>query len=461
MAPKNKKPDEPSPQVLRIVEESKSNNKTLLQLILILTLVIYGYFVFDADKLRQYLPAFTSISTRSRLTGARKILSENPLIDGHNDLLIRLRVEYDNEIYYNNFTDLFENGGLPGEFDIPRARDGKLGGAFWSAFLPCPRDGFDFSNSVYAPYVRATLEQIDLFNRLAEKYPKYFTLSRNAAEAEENFLQGKLISPLAIEGLHQIGNSLATLRLYHALGVRYATLTWNCHNRYADAAVITVNGTSQRSKPYWGGVSADGRNLIQEMNRLGMLVDLSHVSPDTMRDALGGNPEWEGSIAPPIFSHSSAYSICPHPRNVPDEILDLVKKRNSLVMVNFSPEFISCEDVDAADGLPEFVNSTNTIEQVARHIMYIGERIGYDHVGLGSDFDGIDSTPRGLEDVSKFPDLIDLLLGEGVSENDAAKLAGRNLLRVWHEADRVAAKLQKGIDPAEDDLRRRNSVNVD
>ncbi|KAF2212587.1 hypothetical protein CERZMDRAFT_111692 [Cercospora zeae-maydis SCOH1-5] len=443
MAPKNKKSNEPSPQVLRVVDESKANNKTLLQLVLILSLVIYA------------------VPTHSRVTGARKILSENPLIDGHNDLLILLRIEYANEIYHNNFTDLFENGGLPGEFDIPRATAGQLGGTFWSAFLPCPEDGLDFSDSVYAPYVKATLQAIDLFNRLAEKYPKYFTLSKNAAEAEENFNKGKLISPLAIEGLHQIGNSLATLRLYHALGVRYATLTWNCHNRYADAAAVTINGTFQRSKPYWGGVSAEGRILIKEMNRLGMLVDLSHVSPDTMRDVLGGNPEWEGSIAPPIFSHSSVYSICPHPRNVPDEILDLVKKRNSLVMINFSPEFVSCKDVGATDGLPEFVNSNNTIEQVAQHIVYIGERIGYDHVGLGSDFDGIDSTPRGLEDVSKFPDLIDLLLSKGVSEKDAAKVAGRNLLRVWHEADRVAAKLQKEIDPAEDDLRRKKSVVMD
>ncbi|CAK1368331.1 putative dipeptidase [Cercospora beticola] len=460
MAPRDKKANGPSPQVLRVVEESKSNNKTLIQLVLILTIVIYGYFAFDPDRLRQYLPTFSSSPAHPRLTGARKVLSENPLIDGHNDLLIRLRAEYANEIYSNDFAKLFENGGLPGEIDIPRATTGHLGGAFWSAFLPCPKDGFDFSDANYAPYVKATLEQIDLFNRLAEKYPKYFTLPKNAAEAEKNFKQGKWISPLAIEGLHQIGNSLATLRLYHVLGVRYATLTWNCHNRYADAAAVYADGTFGRAKPYWGGVSADGRELIKEMNRLGMLVDLSHVSEDTMRDVLGGNPEWEGSIAPPIFSHSSAYSICPHPRNVPDEILDLVKKRNSLVMVNFNPDFISCRDVGAENGLPEFVNSTNTIAQVARHVMYIGERIGYDHVGLGSDFDGIESTPRGLEDVSKVPDLIDILLSKGVSEKDAAKIAGRNLLRVWHEADRVAAKLQKKINPIEDDLRRKNSVAV-
>ncbi|USW57735.1 Putative peptidase M19, metal-dependent hydrolase [Septoria linicola] len=459
MTDPEKRPNEPSLQYRRVVEESKSNTKTLLQLVFILTLVITGYFTFDPDDLRRYFSDDKSLSS-SHLTGAKKILHENPLIDGHNDLLILLRAIYGNKIYSKNFTEPFEDGGLAGHFDVPRLQAGQVGGSFWSAFIPCPADGFDFSDANYAPFVKATLEQIDLFHRLSEKYPKYFTLSRNAAEAENNFKAGKLISPLAIEGLHQIGNSLATLRLYHSLGVRYATLNWNCHNRYSDAAVVSINGTSQRSKPFWHGVSFEGRDLIKEMNRLGMIVDLSHVSADTMRDVLGGSsasdssasPHWPGSAAPPIFSHSSVYSICPHPRNVPDDVLDLVKKRNSVVMVNFSPDFISCKDVGAETGLPEFVNETSTIEQVAKHIIYIGEKIGYDHVGLGSDFDGIPTTPRGLGDVSKYPDLIDLLLKKGVSEKDAAKIAGRNLLRVWHEADRVAAKLQKEIDPVEDNI---------
>lgn len=337
--------------------------------------------------------------------------------------------------------------------------------------MPCPADGLDFSDENYAPYVRATLEQIDLFDRLALNHPKFFTLSKDAADAERNFEHGKLISPLAIEGLHQIGNSISTLRLYHRLGVRYATLNWNCHNIYSDAAVVSVDGVSQKSSPYWGGVSKAGHELILEMNRMGMLVDLSHVSVDTMRDVLGGSPEkgWNGSIAAPIFSHSSAYSLCPHPRNVPDDILQLVKKRNSVVMVNFSPDFISCRASNASTGLPEFVEETNTIEQVAAHITHIGELIGYDHVGIGSDFDGrscfqaivcaaklifegIPSTPRGLDDVSKFPDLINLLLKKGVSPTDCAKIAGRNLLRVWHEADAVSTRLQKEMEPLEDTL---------
>lgn len=321
--------------------------------------------------------------------------------------------------------------------------------------MPCPSDGFDFSDEAYAPYVKATLGQIDLFNRLSEKYPKLFTLASTAKEAEHAWKkEGKLISPLIIEGLHQIGNSLSTLRLYHKLGVRYATLCWNCHNKYADAALVSIDGVTQVSKPYHGGVSRAGRDLILEMNRLGMMVDLSHVSDDTMRDVLGGSPEkgWNGSVAPPIFSHSSARAICPHPRNVPDDILQLVKKRNSVVMVNFAPEFISCKASNSYTGIPEYVNETNTLNQVVRHIMHIGELIGYDHVGLGSDFDGIPSTPRGLEDVSKYPDLIGALLKKGVSEKDAGKIAGRNILRVWHEVDRVAARLQKEMDPVEDDV---------
>lgn len=311
----------------QVIEDSQSNWKTFAQLALILTVAVTAVTTGALDLGRWY--TYLSQPTPS---GAEKILAKNPLIDGHNDLLILIRAVYGNRVYDKNFTNPFEHGDFFGQFDLPRADTGQIGGTFWSAWVPCPADGYDFSNENYAPYVRATLEQIDLFNRLSSQYPKYFSLPRNAAEAERNFAKGgKLISPLAIEGLHQIGNSAATLRLYYELGVRYATLNWNCHNRYSDAAVVSIDGESQKSKPYWGGVSEDGRKLILEMNRLGMLVDLSHVSADTMRDVLGGSPEkgWDGSQAPPIFSHSSAYSLCPHPRNVPDDVLHLVKKRNS------------------------------------------------------------------------------------------------------------------------------------
>ncbi|KAK6436694.1 hypothetical protein LTR95_007115 [Oleoguttula sp. CCFEE 5521] len=422
--------------------QRQKKSSALSLLITILLCSAYGWWSYG-------VPGRTTLP----LSRAETVLNDNPLIDGHNDLLILIRALYKNEIYESNFTQAFDKGGLAGHVDVPRLTAGKQGGAFWSAFVPCPADGFDFTDANYAPYVRMTLEQLDLFNRLSELYPKYFTLSKTAEQAEKAFEHGKLISPLAIEGLHQIGNSISTLRLYHALGVRYATLTWNCHNKYADAALVSVDGEFVVSKPYHGGISKAGQDLILEMNRLGMLVDLSHVSVDTMRDVLGGNPDkWNGSIAPPIFSHSSAKAICPHPRNVPDDILHLVKKRGSVVMVNFAPDFVSCKASNASSGLPDFVEETNTLAHVVKHIMHIGESIGYDHVGIGTDYDGIPNTPRGLEDVSKFPDLVAALLEAGVSEEDAGKVVGRNILRVWHEADKVAARLQKELKPLEDVL---------
>jgi membrane dipeptidase len=215
-----------------------------------------------------------------------------------------------------------------------------------------------------------------------------------------------------------------------------------------------ANGKSEKSTPYWGGVSPDGKELIKEMNRLGMIIDLSHVSEDTMRDVLGGSDGWSGSTAPIIFSHSSSYALCPHPRNVPDDILQLVKKRNSVVMVNFSPDFISCiANPDNQNGLPDFYPPNSTLSHVVDHIKHIGELIGYDHVGLGSDFDGIQATPEGLDDVSKFPDLVREMLQRGISDEDAGKVVGGNVLRIWKDVDGVAATMQaQGVRPLEDKL---------
>jgi membrane dipeptidase len=248
------------------------------------------------------------------------------------------------------------------------------------------------------------------------------------------------------------------LRQLHALGVRYATLTHNCGNRFADAALW--EHPLRKAPAVWGGVSPAGRRLVREMNRLGVMVDLAHTSVDTMLDVLGegeGEKEeegWEGSRAPVIFSHSSAYALCPHPRNVPDGVLDAVGRNRGLVMVNFNPGFISCvEAPERGDGLPEFYPGNSTLLQVVRHVLYIGERIGFDHVGLGSDFDGIEQTPEGLEDVSKFPDLVAELLRHGVSNEDAAKIVGGNMLRVWKEVDDVAEEMQKAGEPVlEDEL---------
>lgn len=185
-----------------------------------------------------------------------------------------------------------------------------------------------------------------------------------------------------------------------------------------------------------------------------MLVDLAHVSKDTMLDVLGANPsKTNGSIAPIMFSHSSAYALCPHPRNVQDDVLQLVKKTNSIVMVNFAPDFISCTPSNSQTAIPDFYPPNATLHQVARHITYIGDLIGYDHVGLGSDFDGIPSVPKGLEDVSKYPDLVAELLRLGVSDKDATKVVGLNVLRVWADAEKVALKMEKdGVLPEQDHI---------
>lgn len=313
--------------------------------------------------------------------------------------------------------------------------------------------------------MQQTLQQIDLVSRLRHAHPSIFSPPTiNSRDALHHFRRhGQLISPLGIEGLHQIGNSAATLRQFYGLGVRYATLTHNCGNGFADAALW--ERPLRRADPVWGGVSPAGRGLVREMNRLGMIVDLAHTSVDTMLDVLGAGAGagkggddggWEGSRAPVIFSHSSAYGVCPHPRNVPDEVLDLVGRKGGLVMVNFNPEFISCvEAPDREDGLPDFEPRNATLQQVVRHVLYIGERIGFDHVGFGSDFDGIEDVPEGLEDVSKFPDLVGELLRQGMSDEDVAKIVGGNLLRVWKEVDAVAEEMQKAGEPVlEDELRR-------
>ncbi|KAM0126450.1 hypothetical protein ACHAP3_009260 [Botrytis cinerea] len=384
-----------------------------------------------------------------------RILSETPLIDGHNDLAILIRSAYENRIYDDKFINVFENGGMAYHVDLPRLKAGKNGGAFWSAFAPCPSNWSDFSTPNYDSSVDFTLTQLDLLARLQAAYPSHFALPGDSSTALTAFQNGQLISPYIIEGLHQIGNSLSNLREYYTLGVRYATLTHNCHNRYADAALVELpEGGIEKSKPHWGGVSPAGRQLIREMNRLGMIVDLSHTSQDTMRAVLGWETDWPGSLAPVIFSHSSAYAVCPHPRNVPDDILQLVKKTNSLVMVNFSPDFVSCvANSSNTNGLPDFYPNNSTLEHVARHVMHIGDLIGYDHVGFGSDFDGIPDTPKGLDDVSKFPDLVAELLKQGVSDGDAAKVVGGNILRVWKDVDEVSAQLKaNGEKPLEDDL---------
>ncbi|KAI2643326.1 dipeptidase [Xylaria nigripes] len=426
--------------------------RTLLVSAVVLTFL--GLLLYPKSRCYHGYSRPRSMSIEDRV---HAILSETPLIDGHNDLPILIWLQYNNHIYSENFTEPFVKGGMPLHTDLLRLREGQNGGAFWSVFTPCPANGSDYSDENYADSVQFTLQQIDLVARLQAAYPESFSGIVDSESAKAAFKKGKLISPLGIEGLHQIGNSAANLRHYHALGVRYATLTHNCGNIFADSALL--DNPLRKAPAYWGGVSPKGRQLINEMNRIGMIVDLAHVSVDTMMDVLGGHQEdgadWAGSKAPVMFSHSSAYALCPHPRNVPDHVLELVKERNSIVMVNFSPDFISCVDNNAPNGVPDHYPANNTLSHVANHITYIGNLIGYDHVGLGSDFDGIESTPEGLEDVSKFPDLIAELLRRGVSDADVAKIAGGNILRVWADVEKVAAKLQANGEPImEDDMLR-------
>lgn len=382
------------------------------------------------------------------------ILHETPLFDGHNDLAILIRGAYKNKINDPAFKTKFEKGGLYGDVDLPRLRKGKAGGAFWSAFVVCPENASsDFSDAEYAGAVAHTLSQIDLLHRLQAQYPEDFTPAGSRVEdALDKFRKTKsLLSPISIEGLHQIPQSapLSTLRLYYQLGVRAATLTWNCHNAFADAALIWKDGDTIVAPYHRGGLTSAGRDVIREMNRLGMLVDISHTSYWTQKAVLSNGT----SAAPVIFSHSSAFALCQHPRNVHDDILELVKDTKSLVMVNFSPGFISCATPADPLHLPEFDEKNNTIHQVARHVAYIGEKIGYDYVGLGSDFDGMgELTPRGLEGVDKYPDLIAELLKMGVSDRDAAKVAGENLFRVWRKAEQVSHELQRKEQEGEDDV---------
>ncbi|EPS37067.1 hypothetical protein H072_9320 [Dactylellina haptotyla CBS 200.50] len=372
-----------------------------------------------------------------------QILSSSPLIDTHIDLPLYIRFLYQNHIYGDNFTDPFKTGDMHGQIDIPRLRSGKVGGVFWSVFTECPASSLDpneeFKDEVYYESIHDTIQQIDVTKRMVRAFPDHFGWATSARDFEHIFKSSrgkKVASVLGIEGLHQIGNSPAAIRLFYEVGVRYITLTHNCNNRYADGALVPA--------PHWNGLNPTlGPKMIQEFNRLGMIVDLSHVSPATMKDVLAITQ------APVIFSHSSAFALTNHPRNVPDDVLELVKKNGGVVQINFAPDFIT----QTGDGKA-------TLEDVADHVIYIGERIGFEHVGFGSDFDGIPTVPKGLEDVSKYPVLVNELLNRGISDSDVSKVAGKNVLRVWREVEKTAERLQKeGVQEMEDDVKKMQPEN--
>ncbi|EPX72699.1 dipeptidase [Schizosaccharomyces octosporus yFS286] len=356
---------------------------------------------------------------------AHFVLTHFPLIDGHNDFPTFIREKYDNKLADR---DLHH---ATGHTDIQRLRTGHMGGQFWSGFVECPPlvsdSNLAWNRSGEHEAVQQTLQQLDIIKRMIEKYPQDFSLTTKHDQVKYNFLQKRISSMIGIEGLHQIAGSPSILRRYYEMGVRYATLAHNCDNVFADAAV--------GGKQVNGGLSEAGRALIREMNRLGMIVDLSHVTPEVMHQTL------DISVAPAFFSHSSAKAVHNHPRNVPDDVLLRVKESDGVVMVNFYPNFIS----------PTPGNTT--LETVVEHIQHIAKVTGsYRHIGLGADFDGIESVPRGLEDVSKYPALFTRLADLGLSIKDLINIAGGNILRVWKATEEASHKVQEPLLEWEDEL---------
>jgi membrane dipeptidase len=379
---------------------------------------------------------------------ARRVLSTTPLIDGHNDLPWAIReataAPHDVEAY-----DLRKK--TVGHTDLARLKAGMVGGQFWSIYIPG-----EIKDSGYA---RVQLEQIDIARRVIAKYPERFQWALTSDAVRASFKAGKIGSLLGLEGGHAIENSLGALRVYYELGARYMTLTHNVTLDWADAALDSAKH---------GGLTNFGKEVVHEMNRMGMLVDLSHVSPGTMSDAL------DATEAPVIFSHSGSRALVDHPRNVPDSILARLPKNGGVVMVPFVTSFISKEvkewgDRQAAaqaDARRRFPNDTAgvrravddwnranpqpkaTLSQVADVIEHVRKVAGVDHVGIGSDFDGITDLVVGLEDVSKFPFLFAELSRRGWSEADLRKLAGENVLRALKQAEVVSARLKKERPPS-------------
>jgi membrane dipeptidase len=383
-------------------------------------------------------------ATRDPLEHAKAILATTPLVDGHNDLPWAIResktAPRDVEAY-----DLRKT--TPHQTDLARMKAGKLGGQFWSVYIPG-----EIRDSGYA---RVQLEQIDILKQIIAKYPEAFTTALTAADVRAAFKAGKVGSMIGMEGGHAIENSLGALRAYYAMGARYMTLTHNVTLDWADAALDSAKHN---------GLTPFGREVVREMNRLGMLVDLSHVSPAVMSNAL------DVAEAPVIFSHSGARALVDHPRNVPDSILRRLPKNGGVVMVPFVPGFVSLKQRqhslsrghiardmrqhygadtagfaremrswDAANPAPRA-----TLSDVADVIEHVKKVAGADHVGIGSDFDGVDDDlPIGLEDQSKYPALFAELIRRGWSDADLRKLASDNVLRALTQAEQAAKRLQK------------------
>ncbi len=382
------------------------------------------------------------------LARAKALHAQVPLIDGHNDYPWALRGLDPGR----DFAKADITRSAPALMtDIPRLKAGGVGGQFWSVYVP---------STMPAPEaVTATLEQIDVVHRMLRRWPETFELALTADDVDRVFKKGRIASLIGMEGGHSVDSSLATLRMMYALGARYMTLTHNNNLPWADAAA---------DKPEHGGLTAFGEEVVREMNWLGMLVDLSHVSPDTMDDAL------RVAVAPVIFSHSSARAIADVPRNVPDAVLRQMPKNGGVVMVSFVPGFTSPEvvaydrrasaeqarlrqampndDASLAKAMTAWRAANPgpraTVAQVADHVDHIRKVAGIDHIGMGGDFDGITEVVQGLEDVSTYPSLTAELLKRGYSDDDVKKVIGLNVLRAMRQAERVSTELRSQRGPS-------------
>ena len=376
------------------------------------------------------------------LEKAQRLLETLPLVDGHNDLpwVIRIDRAARGDVAAYDLTRVHQNT----DTDIPRLKAGRLSAQFWAAFLP---------TAVPHP-ARTTLEQIDLIRRMNALYPDVFLPATRASDIPRAKKQGKIASFMTVESGVGLENSLAPLRIWQAAGVRLLTL---CHNETLDWV------DSATDAPRHGGLTAFGRAVVLELNRLGMIVDCAHVSADVMHQVL------DISQAPIVFSHSNARALCDHPRNVPDDVLDRVKANGGIVMATFVPDFINqasrdwtrpfkdaygknAEGIDVMAAMRTRSREAGpqpraTLAQLADHIDYIANRVGPAHVGIGSDFFG-GPTPEGLEDVSRFPHLLAEMIRRGWSDDAIAGLASGNFLRVFHAVERTSARLRKTATPA-------------
>ncbi|KAK4541579.1 hypothetical protein LTR36_007876 [Oleoguttula mirabilis] len=376
--------------------------------------IFFASFALLLSPLTFFHPSSAPVDPTDYAERTRRVLKTTPLIDGHNDLPWILRIELQNRIYGGKVD--FEKR-LLGHTDIQRMKQGMVGGQFWSVYVHCDTAVKHFEDPSWV--VRDTLEQIDVTKRFIVEHADYLQYCADSACVRQAFKNGRVASMIGIEGAHQVGGSIASIRQVYELGARYITLTHNCDNAFATATSSVAAGGPDN------GLSTLGYEAIKEMNRIGMIVDLSHVSHQTMRDVLSV------ARAPVVFSHSGAYTVTRHLRNVPDDVLRTVKKNNGLIMAVFVNRFLRMKHPEEA-----------SIHDVVDHILHIASVAGWEHVGLGSDFSGTPYVPVGLEDVSKFPDLIELLMEKGATDEQIRLLVGENLLRVWGAIEDSAKEIQ-------------------